>query len=373
MNDFSLAMLWWIAAAVLLAWRLPRRFQPVGMVAATVAFLLWHEPVAMGWLLLAAGIGYLPASGRGGRPALAAAIAMAVVLIGLKLGHRASGDGVWGAIIPLGMSFYALRVIHLALDAWKGTLPTATRAEYFSYLFFLPTLVAGPINRFAEFQRAYRRRRWEPACFSRGCERILYGYAMMIVLGNYLVSSKMADAVAVLSRTRPGPAEYLDCCRYGLNLYCQFAGYSHVAIGFALVLGFPIVENFRYPFLATHPADFWRRWHISLSDWCRDYIYLPALALSRRPVVAVLAAMLALGLWHEISWRYCLWGLYHGIGIAVGQAIRHRLPAVGGWPGRVLAVCGWLLTMNFVILSFLLTKEPNLSAAYAALCNLGRW
>lgn len=375
MSTFSLWMLIWIAATTVLAWALPRRWQVSGIAVATGVFFLWHDPVSCAWLLAAAGIGYLPRRfpRRDGRIAFAVAGVMAAVLIGYQFGRRLDAGGAEAVVIPLGLSFYALRVIHFALDAWKGTLPAATFGDFLCYLFFLPTAIAGPINRFQDFHRGLRRRRWDARHFSLGCERILYGYAMMIALGNYLVSMKLANLIIGLTAAHPGLAAYLDCVRYGLNLYAQFAGYSHIAVGFAHLLGFTVMENFHYPFLAAHPADFWRRWHISLSNWCRDYVYLPVLSVTRRPLPAILASMLVLGLWHELSWRYCVWGMYHGLGIAAGQAIRQHLPLPGGWAGRALAALGWLLTMNFVLLSFALTKEPDLASALAVYRAIFNW
>src|SRR5262245_56288725 len=140
--------------------------------------------------------------------------------------------------------------------------------------------MVGPINRFQEFQRSFRRRRWDSAEFSAGCERLLYGYVKIVCLSTYLVSNKLAP---LASRTALGPAAkaYLGCLIYGLNLYLLFSGYSDVAIGFARMLGLRVGENFHYPFLARNINEFWQRWHISLSTWCRDYVYLPCLALGR--------------------------------------------------------------------------------------------
>jgi D-alanyl-lipoteichoic acid acyltransferase DltB (MBOAT superfamily) len=189
-----------------------------------------------------------------------------------------------------------------------------------------------------------------------------------VILANGLVSVWFAGWIAERFPDPTPVAEYLDCFRYGLNLYLQFAGFSDVAIGFGLLLGFRIAENFRSPFLAPNIAEFWRRWHITLSSWCRDYVYMPVAASTRRPVPAILAAMLVLGLWHELSPRFLAWGLYHGAGIAVFRVFDRARPALRvtrSQTGRLLVKgLAVFLTLNFVMLSFVITKERGLGAAF---------
>ena len=207
--------------------------------------------------------------------------------------------------------------------------------------------------------------------FSLGMERILYGYVKIVFIANFLVNRELADFILVNPGMGDALVEYLLCLKYGLNLYFQFAGYSDIAIGFALLLGFRVEENFHFPFLAVNINDFWKRWHMTLSSWCRDYIYISIRAFRGNAALAVILAMLVLGIWHELSWRYIIWGLYHGVGIALWQGFqwmksRFSHPFAGnmGMPGTLLA---WLLTMNFVILGFAITRAPDLESAWRAL------
>jgi alginate O-acetyltransferase complex protein AlgI len=168
------------------------------------------------------------------------------------------------------------------------------------------------------------------------------------------------QVVAEIEESHSLMHEYLGSLSSWLNLYFQFSGYSDVAIGFSLIMGFRIIENFDNPFLSQNIREFWQRWHISLTSWCREYVYMPLAALTRKPFFALLAAMVLIGLWHGFSIRYVLWGVYHGLGIAVWhsfQSLKKNLPVWGNtrWRYPVYAVSVFL-TFNFVIASFTVTN-----------------
>ncbi|CAG1064936.1 Peptidoglycan O-acetyltransferase [uncultured bacterium] len=363
MNLASVQMLGWIALTIALFWAAPRRFQPYVAAASCALLLLVFSPVSFVVLSIFTALGYVPFryGRRSAAGALCAGGAVAAVFIWFK-----SGAATGGALVPLGFGFYTLRALHYGLDSVKRALPPHTYWQFVSYMFFLPTIIAGPINRFQEFHRELARRRFDKDLFSKGCERILYGFVKIIVLASYEVSHILRLRIEAMEGQHEILAAYLDCIRYGLNLYFQFSGYSDVAIGFSMLLGFRIAENFNYPFLARNIGDFWKRWHISLSNWCRDYVYMMALSVSRRPWAAVIASMLVLGVWHELSPRYLAWGVYHGAGIAVWQGfqkVKKNIPAMDFAGGKYLTEgASYLLTMNFVILGFAITKEPDLAS-----------
>lgn len=379
MTALSPAILGWIVVITVLTWLSPRKAQPYVIALCSAAFLTLYSPVSMLILLLSAIVSYPPvmASRRNWRMVIVCVGAIVALLLWFKIQHSFDAPGIENAAVPLGLSYYALRLIHFSIDAWKGTLPAYTFRQYLCYLFFLPTLIAGPVNRFQDFNRSLRRRRWDAGMFSRGLERILYGCAWIVLMGNYVVAFNMNKVVSRLAVSHPALSQYLDCACYGLNLFCQFAGYSHVAIGFSLLLGFTVCENFNYPLLATNINEFWRRWHMSLSSWCRDYVYMPVLSITRRPMPAAFSSMIVLGLWHEVSWRYLAWGVYHGAGIAVWQVFRKARVGhphtPGGWKGTVLTGVAWFSTMNFVLLSFAITKEQNLKDALAVYRTIFCW
>jgi alginate O-acetyltransferase complex protein AlgI len=380
MTLVSLAMLLWIAGTVTASWFVPRRWQLPAILALSALFLGWWSPRSLLLLLLISAVSHAAVACRyrwRWAPA-AAALGIVVLLVGFKATFSFGDGPVSSVVIPLGLSYYALRAVHYCVEGWKGTLAPHTFREFLTYLGFMPTLLAGPINRFEEFHRGVRRRRWDPEMFSAGCERILYGYVKIVFIAMYLVSDKLAHEIGKLPPDTP-LAAWLDCLRYGMNLYFQFAGYSDVAIGFGLLLGIRVGENFDYPFLARNISDFWRRWHISLSSWCRDYVYLPVLSVTRRPRLAIMASMLVLGGWHELSLRYLCWALYHGAGIALWHGFQSlkggRTLPTGTMAARVVDAAALLVTLNFVVLSFAITKEPDLGralAVYATIFGTGR-
>lgn len=369
MTLVSLKMLGWIFFTTAAVWVTPRKLQIHAIIALAAVFLAVSSPVSLIILCMSAAATYI-ASRRGGVNAWISALFVIAALAWFKTGDRFGLSGAAGIAVPLGLSFYALRSIHYIIESRKGTLPSHSFTQYACYLIFMPTLVAGPINRFQEFHRDLCRRRWDAALFSKGCERTLYGYAKIVILGNYLVSQKISALILSIGPSHGALKAYLGCVTYGANLYFQFSGYSDVAVGFSLMMGLRVMENFNYPFLAKNISGFWRRWHISLTNWCRDYIFMPAVSFTRQPWAAIIASMLVLGLWHEISWRYFAWGLYHGAGIALWRAfqeVKGRLPQVvgrGGGAVRLAVDAGsYIITMNFVLLSFAITKEPDMKAA----------
>jgi len=203
--------------------------------------------------------------------------------------------------------------------------------------------------------------------FSEGLLRILYGYFKIMVLAVFLVSEEFGQYVETISATQIWWSTYLFVIERAFYAYLLFAGYCDIAIGFALLLGYRVMENFDWPFIRKNISEFWRSWHISLSSWVREYAYMTIVATTRRTVLAALVSMVIFGLWHEISLRYVAWGLYHGAGIAIWQNFQKwkfdvPVPRGGIWT-YVWHALSIFLTFNFVILSFVLILEPDLGAA----------
>lgn len=376
----SLTMLCWIAGTVLLTWIAPRRFQPHVIIAVSMGFLGLYSTISLALLILLS-LSALTLTRHMPKSIFPLIVTVGMVvflLVAYKLNRGINPEDPGFVLIPMGLSYYALRIIHFVFDRWRGDIDDASFLQFSAYMFFLPTLMAGPINRFQGFVRSLRRRRWDPRLFSRGCERILYGYVKITFIANFLVNLQLAGLIETGSGLSSGMIAYLGCLKYGMNLYFQFAGYSDIAIGFALLLGFRVEENFRFPFLASNINDFWKRWHMTLSSWCRDYVFISIRALRGNTALAVIASMLVLGVWHEFSWRYILWGLYHGVGIAVWQGFQwfkiRFLRPLAKRMGPVGMILAWILTMNFVILGFAITRAPDLRSAWLdllAILHLG--
>jgi alginate O-acetyltransferase complex protein AlgI len=290
-----------------------------------------------------------------------------------KVTVRASPEDLLGEVlIPMGLSYYAFRCLHYLLERFRGTLPSHTFREFLGYLFFLPTLVVGPIHRFTPFLDDHRTKRWRSDTLSEGMERILYGYVKVAVLANFLFSNQMAQFIGATDPQATTRAVYLEMIRGAMNLYWQFSGYSDIAIGFALLLGYRVMENFNNPYGQRNIADFWRAWHMSLTSWCRDYVYLPTIGLTRNPYVANIITFLVIGLWHEVSVRFVVWALYHAMGVIIWrefQTLKRQLglPRLSrGVLATVLQGVSILLTFHFVGFGFTIARQLTLGAGLEA-------
>jgi D-alanyl-lipoteichoic acid acyltransferase DltB (MBOAT superfamily) len=347
----------WIVGIAALHWLVPARLRVAYLTVAGAAFL-----AATGWpscvLLLAASVGVYLSHGRA-RASLAAGVALGAAFLAV----RGGGPAPLPELAFLGAAYYLMRAWHYLLEGWLGRLPAHGFLDVLAYMFFPPILPLGPIERFEDLNRELRRLHWDPERFAEGLERLLYGYAKVVVVADYLLDSWLHDASDVLVAAHPGAFAYVDCLRIGLSLYFRFAGYSDIAIGFALLLGVRVRENFAAPFLATNISAFWRRWHMSLTSWSRDYVYLPIAATTRSPVAASLGAMLVVGAWHGLTWRYLAWGLYHGVGIAGWQLFQRVRPTSFGRFEPAWRLAAWFLTFQFVIFGFLITTAPDLPRA----------
>lgn len=266
-------------------------------------------------------------------------------------------------LIPLGLSYYTFRCIHYAIEKYKHAIPAHGFYSFAQYMFFLPVITAGPIHRYPEFARDIDRKRWNPFMFAEGLERLIYGYVKISFIANLLVNFLFVVYINQIMPEHRALGHYLYMLQMGMSLYFLFSGYSDIAIGFGLMLGVRVMENFNWPFLARNISDFWRRWHISLTSWCRDYVYMGTIATTRSAVLAALAAMLVMGLWHEFSLRYLLWGIYQGFGIIIWQGfqqIKPRLPAVNSKAAKAaLRVLSTLLTLHYILAGFMLVRQDT--------------
>ena len=375
MTVVSLAWPLWMVSAVTGQWLLPQQLARLWLIALAAAFLAIYSPVSAAILVTFTIATYYLAQSRRYLGAKIVIVGFLIVAVLAWFKATIAADmtsGVLGIAIPLGLSYYALRCIHYLVERYKDRLAPHDIIDYVSYLFFLPTLIAGPIHRFNEFQRDQRRMRWDSERFSEGLERILYGYVKITFLANYLIAIRLAEFIDGLNQEQAALAAYLTMLKQGFNGYLQFAGYSDVAIGCSLLLGYRVIENFCWPLLQRNISEFWKAWHISLSSWCREYVYMLVISFTRRPALAVLATMLAIGLWHEASLRYIVWGAYNGFGIVLWQQFQRVMRWVPEWPFRQtqwyrIAAHGLavLATFHFVMLGFVLVLQPTITEAIA--------
>ncbi|WP_082859443.1 MBOAT family O-acyltransferase [Microbulbifer sp. Q7] len=370
-NFVSLDWLAWIIPTLVGFWVIPTGFRGWMLAAVSLFFLYSVSPYSCGVLIVFTLISYLAVSKDRPSPArIKFSIGLILsVLVGFKIlaiERSTEGDLVGNGVIPLGISFYSLRCIHLILERARGNVGVVDIRLLVSYLFFLPTLWVGPINRFDEFGKENRRHRWDGGLFSRGVERAVYGYVKVVIICGFFLQSYWPYWTATNIGEGTQLWQYFELVREGLTLYLLFSGFSDIAIAFSAMLGYRVGENFDAPYLASNISEFWRKWHISLTSWSRDYVYKYVMARSRSPKVGVLASLVVIGMWHELSPRYLAWALYHWLGIIVWQYFRRLSKST---PNMFSLVPSWLayglslaLTLHFVWLGFLLVKQSSITS-----------
>jgi alginate O-acetyltransferase complex protein AlgI len=244
-------------------------------------------------------------------------------------------DPLWwnGAFLPLGISFFTFEFYHYAWDRMHGKTEAGTTGEYLAFILFFPTMVAGPIKRYEQFLPALRAPSPDWVLdFERGITRILTGLAKKFAVADLLTAAtdNLNHAAIATADRRVLPLWLLA---YGIRIYMDFSGYSDIAIGSARLFGIRVPENFDWPYLQSNISEFWARWHMSLTRWLIDYVYIP-LGGSRvslpRIYANVLTTMLVSGLWHGARLHFLVWGLCHGVLLCVHRAWRffrgHRSP-----------------------------------------------
>ncbi len=362
----------WLAGTVAMYWLIPHTWRDIWLIVVSLTFLVVHAP-GSALLLVSFSLLTYACGAKGGRHCgywiAVAVVVMLGVLSYYKVTVRTNPEGlVREILIPMGLSYYSFRCVHYLLERFRGTLPLHTFREFLSYLFFLPTLVVGPIHRFKPFLDDHHTKQWRSDTLSEGVEHMLYGYVKVAVLANFLFSTQMGRFIGSIDPQSTTRILYLEMLRGAMNLYLQFSGFSDIAIGFALLLGYRVMENFHNPYGQRNIADFWRAWHISLTSWCRDYVYLPMLGLTRNPYVANITTFLVIGLWHEVSVRFVVWALYHATGVIIWrefQTLKRQLglPKLGH---GILAAgahgASILVTFHFVGFGFIIARQPTLAA-----------
>jgi alginate O-acetyltransferase complex protein AlgI len=254
-------------------------------------------------------------------------------------------------ILPLGISFYTFETISYVVDVYRGrTRAVRGLLDYALFILFFPHLVAGPIVRAHHFlPQLQRPKHWSWNRLALGVQWFLLGFIKKAVIADHL--AQVVDPVFASPAAYGSVAVWAAVLGYAVQIYSDFSGYSDMAIGLAHMLGFKLPLNFKAPYLSASPAEFWQRWHISLSSWLRDYLYIP-LGGNRgggwHTCRNLIVVMLLGGLWHGASWTFVLWGLYHGFLLALGRAVtwpalldRYRFLRVAGT--FTLVAFGWVL------------------------------
>ena len=340
----------------------PPKGRNVVLLAASLLFYAWGEPkyvlLMLGSIAANYVFGLLIGAGRRKRLWLILSICFNLAMLGLfkyaDLLVRTFNDltrghvQLLGLALPIGISFYTFQAMSYTIDVYRGAVKVQKNPiDFGAYISMFPQLIAGPIVRYSEIEDRMKRRSVTPEAFAAGLCRFAVGLGKKVLLANQL--GKLWELAS--GGTPSALLAWLGALAFTLQIYFDFSGYSDMAIGLGTIFGFRFPENFRYPYQAKSVTDFWRRWHITLSTWFREYLYIPLGGNRRGPARQLLnlAIVWALtGLWHGAAWNFLLWGLYYFVLLALEKVFLLRqlekLPAAAGRLWTLLAVLfGWML------------------------------
>ena len=382
MNFVTLSYAVFLLLVVVIYWLLPRRLGRWFLIAASLAFYgSWNALYVPGFVALVVanwGLGLLAVS----RPRLAVvatvtldlgllaifkyldfAIGSSAGLLELLTGERPEW-GMLGLVLPLAISFVTFTMLAYVIDIARGSRPERNLGRYALFVTFFPHLIAGPIMRGYEFLPQVRHPRPLALVHFRLALPLLVSGFVKKVLGDNLapsVNAVFADPGAFAS-----PFVWIGILAFAFQIFLDFSGYTDLALGSAHMLGFRLPLNFNWPYRATSIQDFWRRWHMTLSRWLRDYLYIP-LGGSRhgpaRTYLALITTMALGGLWHGAGFTFLVWGLWHGVGLAAHRWWQRDRAN----PLPIPAPLAWVMTFVFVLIGWVFFRAESMPAALATL------
>lgn len=389
--EFILLFLPALLAGIYLLRGFGRRWLEVLLILASLFFYGWWDPRYLPLLLGSVLVNYLGAlfiERTRSRFALAAIIAFNLGLLAcykyLGFFSRIASDAIredpfdltlLAIVLPLGISFYTFQQIGYQVDRWRGEEPKHNFIDYLLFVIFFPQLIAGPIVRFSEFLPQMQR-------FAErlGARNLLVGLTIFSI--GLFKKVVLADTFALYATpvfntagsgvALDGQTAWLGVFAYTLQIYFDFSGYSDMAVGLGRMLGINLPLNFNAPYRSVSITEFWRRWHITLGRFLRDYLYFP-LGGSRvglaRHFVNLMVVMLLCGLWHGAAWTFVVWGGLHGLALTIHRLWIRQFPASGrrGLVGRAF---GWSLTFLFVVVTWVFFRADSLDTSFAMLQSM---
>ncbi|MGE0444241.1 MAG: MBOAT family protein [Vicinamibacterales bacterium] len=368
------------------------------LIVASAVFYAWHVPAYLLLLLTSAVVDFAAARllaqsaarDRGRRRAiLVTSLAVNLgLLAAFKYGNfllTATGDlasalglpvnlPVLALVLPIGLSFYTFQSMSYTIDVYRGVLaPAPDFKRFFLFIAFFPQLVAGPIVRASEFlPQLQRPRRLQAGMFLEGCWLILAGYFLKVVCADNLGLFVNAHWNEAYSPESNATLALVTALAFSGQIFADFAGYSSIARGLAYLLGYRLPINFNAPYIAASLRGFWRRWHITLSTWLRDYLYLPLggnRGSRRRTYVNLLAVMVLGGLWHGAAYTFIAWGALHGAALALERWLGfHRDD--GRWSFRAVGLVWPVVTQVVVLVAWIFFRSETITGAFAFAANL---
>ena len=382
--------------------------------AFSLVFYAWGEPVYVLLMLMSILVNYAAGLAMERWPARKKLILVITLVLNLgAIGYFKYADFLLrslnlllpepiplaNVVLPIGISFYTFQILSYVIDVYRGEYPAQRNLlSLATYISMFPQLVAGPIVRYGTVEKELKERRVTAEGFADGLARCAFGLGKKVLLANQMALA--ADKIFNSGEALPGAVYWIGAVCYTFQIYFDFSGYSDMAIGMGKMLGFSFPENFRYPYTAGSVTDFWRRWHISLSSWFREYVYIPLGGNRRgvpRQILNMCVVWLLTGLWHGASWNFVLWGAYYGLLLIlekhvlekalerVPRFLRHiltLLAVIVGWvifrvetPGEAFGVLGAMFSFSGAGTGAFLISEadalvPLLLLVPAAVCCL---
>ena len=353
------------------------------LLAASLVFYAWGEPRLVLLMLLAVLVAYVGGlliehfrqKQRPGLQKLAFIITTVLLTSNLfffkylnftvdNLNKLGLGIVVPAIALPIGISFYTFQILSYVIDLHWGRVGVQKNPCYLAlYLSFFPQLIAGPIVRYQTVEDEIRNRQENLDEIVEGTKRFIQGLAKKVLLANNVAA--IAELIYAGDKSIYGTAMYwVAAVAYTLQIYFDFSGYSDMAIGLGRIFGFHFLENFNYPYIARSITDFWRRWHISLSTWFRDYIYIPLggnRVKQSRWIFNLLVVWGLTGFWHGAQWNFIFWGLYYGALLLLEKLFLQK------FLDKLPAVLQWLYTMFIVVIGWVLFNLTDPAVLFSAL------
>lgn len=385
----SVFFLFYFLPAIVFGYFIVRReLRNTVLLLASLVFYAWGESQNIVVLLLSILINYLSGIGlHYTRGTVRAKLILAVSLLanlGILGFYKYINFGIsivnqlmawlpaWQAVpgvsvaLPIGLSFFTFQGLSYVIDVYRGDTPVQKNPFYIAlYISLFPQLIAGPIVRYTDIRREMRERESSLDDIVQGVERFIIGLSKKVMVADVLAA--VSDSIFGMSAgSLEWSTAWLGAICYTFQIFFDFSGYSDMAIGIGRIFGFHFPENFNLPYISLSVTEFWRRWHITLSRWFRDYLYIP-LGGNRRGNVYfnLLIVFLCTGLWHGAAYSFLLWGLWHGLFLIAERVGKQR-----GWTLKLPAGLRWLYTALVVILGWVLFRSEDLGYAlgyYAAM------
>ena len=358
----SVTFLYYFLPIVLLVYYVvPKQLKNFVLFLASLLFYAWGEPKYVFLMLLSVGIGYLSGilmDKLPRKPVMMVSVSLCLLfLIYFKYTNffidninalvKANIPAL-NVIMPIGISFYTFQIISYILDVYYGRVEKQKNVLYLAtYISMFPQLIAGPIVRYTDINAQLGERKLSGKMIAEGITRFVIGLSKKVLVANQL--GELCQ-IFVDSTNKSVAFYWLYALAAALHIYFDFSGYSDMAIGLGKLLGFTFMENFNYPFMSKSITEFWRRWHMSLGTWFRDYVYIPLggnRCGAKRQIFNILVVWFLTGFWHGAQWNFILWGVYFSVLLVIEKLWLYKKLNQSKVLGRIYAL--FLITISFVI------------------------